>query len=76
MTEEENVTAASRIKAGRAPGPDGIPPETVQWMTEKRPREVAKVLSGLYHQGTFPAQWNRARLVLVPKIKEGTTEIT
>ena len=34
---------ASGIKVGRAPGPDGIPPETIKGMAEKRPREVAKV---------------------------------
>ena len=47
---------ASRIKVGRPPGPDGIPPEAIKWMTEKRPREVAKVsgrnISSTIKEGT------------------------
>ncbi len=45
MTEEEIVAAVSHIKVGRAPGLDGIPPEVIKWMAEKRPKEVAKVVS-------------------------------
>ena len=63
VTEEEIVAAVSHIKAGRAPGPDGIPPEAIKWLAEKRSREVAKMLNGLYQQGTFPTQWKRVRVL-------------
>jgi hypothetical protein len=63
----EVIEMAKRIQGGKAPGVDGIPPEAVKAMARECPEIVCEVADRLLAEGRFPAEWKRARVVLIPK---------
>lgn len=67
VTVEEVKEAGRRVKTGKAPGPDGIPPEACRLLLLECPQVFQKVAERLLEEGRFPEQWKKARLVLVPK---------
>ena len=67
VTVEEVIAAGKRIKTGKAPGPDGIPPEAIKLMISESPETFRKVSGALMGEGRFPVQWKDARLALIPK---------
>ena len=69
IREEEVKTAASKIKSRKAPGPDGIPPEAIQMAANVVPGYLTGILNKYAAAGNVPAQWKKARLVLVKKPK-------
>jgi hypothetical protein len=72
FTEEELQTAAQKLRSGKAPGPDGIPPEAVKAAVKAVPEVVLNVMNATLKEGVFPKIWKRAKLVLIPKgIDEG-----
>lgn len=67
VTREEVQTTAQRIKSGKAPGPDGIPPEVVKTLFRNFPDLVADVATKVLREGYFPPEWKAAEVVLLPK---------
>lgn len=69
---EELMEAVGRMKMGKAPGPDGIPPEIIKDSVENAPELVLKIMNNLLERRNFPENWKRAKAVLLPKEeKEG-----
>ncbi|KAH0818472.1 hypothetical protein GEV33_004319 [Tenebrio molitor] len=67
FTVEELKAAAERLRTGKAPGPDGVPPEVVKLAVTTAPEEILQVMNGLFRDGYFPEPWKVGRLVLIPK---------
>nr|CAI5839715.1 unnamed protein product [Callosobruchus analis] len=67
FTYEELTLAGDRIKPGKSPGPDGIPPEVAKMITKEAPDVALSVFNKLLSVQAFPPIWKQARLVLLPK---------
>lgn len=67
VTRAEIILAAERIKPGKAPGEDGVPPAATRVLLKEFPDMVAEVFTGLIRRGAFPTSWKRAEVVLLPK---------
>lgn len=67
FTEEELKAACNRLKSGKAPGPDNIPPEIVKMVVEEHPGVILGVMNRALENGVFPERWRKARLVLIAK---------
>jgi Reverse transcriptase (RNA-dependent DNA polymerase)/Endonuclease-reverse transcriptase len=67
ITVEEVHSAGRRIAKGKAPGPDGIPPEATRYLLLECPHVFQKVAEKLLKEGRFPVEWKKATLVLIPK---------
>jgi hypothetical protein len=77
FTSKELEEEASRLKLGKAPGPDAFPPEVIKALIENQPHYCLQLMNRLLNAGEFPATWKEARLVLLEKPrKEGQTETT
>ena len=59
--------AAEKIKTGKAPGPDRIPPDVVKEMIRTVPQLVTEALNGMLNEQKFPTQWKLAKLILIHK---------
>ena len=70
VTTDEIVTAANRMKAGKASGPDGVPPEAVKALIKRWPKQVAQMIDNIIKTGIFPNLWKNATLILIPKAKK------
>lgn len=71
FTVEEMVEAAAVLKPGKAPGPDGVSAETVRIAVKEMPEALLAVFNRLVCEGSFPAVWKRAKVVLIPKDQSG-----
>lgn len=69
FTKEELITAVSKLKPGKAPGPDGIPSEVIKEIAYKCPELLLKTFNKCLVEGTFPRIWKVQRLVLINKGK-------
>ena len=67
FTEEEIRVACRKIRTGKAPGPDGIPPEVIRKVVEIVPQYVLEFANQLLRTQKFPADWKAAKLVLIHK---------
>lgn len=67
ITKEELRIATSRIKCGKAPGPDNIPPIALKTLANSAPELLRVKLNEIISTGRFPEKWKTARLVLVLK---------
>jgi len=67
ITPQELERAGKRLKAGKAPGPDGIPNEVLKIAIKLQPQMFLKTFNSCLEEGTFPRQWKQARLVLLRK---------
>lgn len=67
VTLEELQRATSKIKKGKAPGPDGIPPEAVKTMIEGYTEYFRHVFWDMLQEREFPNEWGTAKLVLIEK---------
>ncbi|KAJ8910519.1 hypothetical protein NQ315_012816 [Exocentrus adspersus] len=64
---DELSKASDKLKEKKAPGPGCIPPEVIKEVTRYNPDYVLGVYNGLASRAVFPANWKRARLVLLRK---------
>lgn len=64
---EELRAACGKLKQNKAPGPGNIPPEIIKEVTLNKPEYVLRVYNELASSANFPADWKRARLVLLRK---------
>ena len=67
FTSAELDGAVARIRTGRAPGPDGVPPEVARAALLLRPGLFLCVANAALSEGRFPRQMKEAKLVLIPK---------
>lgn len=67
FTMEELVMAGGKMKSGKAPGPDRIPPEPVKEMIKTVPNFLLAALNELLRTQKFPARWKVARVCLLWK---------
>ena len=67
VATEEIIIAADRMTAGKAPGPDGVPPEVTKALMKRHPTIVKRMAGEIFKTGAFPTAWKTARLVLIPK---------
>lgn len=67
FTNEEIKKAEDNIKSGKAPGPDGIPPEVIKILIQVEKEYILKVMNGLLEKQEFPTMWKVSKLVLIPK---------
>lgn len=63
----EVMVAAERMATGKAPGPDGIPPEAVKTLALRWPQVLADLTDQTFREGVFPREWKKANLILIPK---------
>jgi hypothetical protein len=76
VSEDEVRMAATRIKPGKAPGPDCLPAGVVKEVANRNAQYFAKLFSHLLREGEFPKQWKKAKLVLIDKPKKTPNEET
>nr|CAI5836285.1 unnamed protein product [Callosobruchus analis] len=67
ISVDEVKRSADRMKSGKAPGPDGIPPEVIKKTAEVAPHLLVDVMNTLLERQEFPTAWKLAKLVLLPK---------
>lgn len=67
ITTEEIIAAGRRIGANKAPGPDKIPNKALKIAMTTNPSLFADVMMACLQQKTFPTDWKRQNLVLLPK---------
>lgn len=67
FTIRELSQATSKLKTGKAYGPDGIPPEAVKLLINEVPQMTLKVVNRQINNKAFPSAWKESRLVLLPK---------
>ena len=71
---DEIRSAAKKLKNGKSPGQDGIPPEATRLAALGATELFTECLSEVLRTGNFPTIWKVATLKLIPK--EGNTELT
>lgn len=74
FTQEELQLAARSLKAGKAPGPDGIPAETLKVIALHRPRMLLDMYNACLAESVFPERWKKQMLTLISKGKGNPTE--
>lgn len=67
ITLEELEIAASKLKKGKAPGPDGIPAEVVVEIAKVWPGWLLGVFNRIMRTQSFPDEWKSAKVILIPK---------
>lgn len=70
VTEDELRTAAHKIRLGKAPGPDNIPPILARMFIEANLKPCVKMLNANFINGSFPKCWKSGRLALIPKFSD------
>lgn len=66
----ELTAAAKRLENGKAPGPDCIPNEVLKLVVKENPALILNLFNACLRNGSFPRQWKRQKLVLIPKGKD------
>lgn len=69
FTTEELQNAASTLKTGKAPGPDGVPTSVIKAIAMKCPNVLLAMYNACLSTGTFSRRWKKQRLVLLDKGK-------
>ena len=67
ITVEELREATTRMKADKAPGPDGIPNVALKVAIQEYPDMFRKTLQKCLDDCVFPDIWKRQQLILLPK---------
>ncbi|XP_063600637.1 uncharacterized protein LOC134776815 [Penaeus indicus] len=71
--EDEVRKALSKMKSGKASGPDEIPSEVITALTEMGIKEVTKLLNSIYDTGNIPDDLKKSVFIALPQ-KPGTVE--
>lgn len=67
ITQEELFRATRRMGNTKTPGLDNIPNTALKTAIEAAPELFLEMYNSCLSEGTFPVQWKRQRLVLLPK---------
>lgn len=73
FTGVELQKAASKLKCGKAAGPDNLLPEIVRLFANTVPDECLNMMNQYLNCGIFPKAWKNARLVLLKKPAKNTS---
>ena len=66
-SKQEIKDAVKRLKANKAPGPDGIPPEAFKADINTTVEALHKVFSNIWEKEDIPTEWKTGHLVKLPK---------
>lgn len=58
-----------KLKAGKSPGPDGMPAEVVKEVMKAEPKCLRALMNSLFGKGRFPKRWKVAKVVFLWKGK-------
>lgn len=67
FTEQELNSVLKKMKTGKAPGLDGVPMEVIKKIEEIAPTVMLRPINGILKEQSFPSNWKKAKLVLIPK---------
>lgn len=70
--EAELVSTVRSMRNRKAPGPDGVPAETLKVVTTHYPQLLLRMYNECLVIGIFPARWKVARLALISKGKDNS----
>ena len=73
ILEDEVQKALTKMKKGKAAGPDDIPSEMITALNEIGIKEVTKLLNLIYTTGEIPADMKKSVYIAIPK-KQGTVD--
>lgn len=74
ITNEELLSACARVGNNKAPGLDGIPNIALKHAIHAHPEVFVDLYNSCLEEGTFPTNWKKQRLVLLPKGKKPPQE--
>ena len=66
-TKEEILSAIKLLKAGKAPGPDGIPPEALKADSKTTAAALHRLFTQIWEKEDIPKDWKMGHLVKIPK---------
>ena len=66
-SKQEIREAVKRLKANKAPGPDGIPPEAFKADISTTVEALHKVFTNIWEKEDIPTEWKTGHLVKLPK---------
>ena len=66
-TKQETMKAIKSLKTGKAPGPDGIPPEALKADIQTSTDMLHPLLVKIWETETVPDDWRKGLLVKLPK---------
>ena len=69
INEDEIISAIHKLKKGKAPGGDSIPPEFLKEAGNILVPYLKDLFNNIYDQGYFPVEWSKA--IIVPILKKG-----
>lgn len=67
FTKDELSVAIERIRPGKAPGPDGLPPEIIKACLKGNMDAALRTFNTCLESGAFPSIWKVAKLTLIDK---------
>lgn len=67
FTEEELKAVVKKMKVGKAPGTDGIPPEAIKCVEKVEPGWILNIMNRLIMKQDFPEKWKLAKVIFLPK---------
>lgn len=76
VTKEDILAACDKLKSGKAPGPDGIPPSVVKEAVKQNLDYFQTLFSLLLSNGQFPTLWKKTKLILIEKPKKANQSNT
>ena len=69
FTLEEVLTALAKLRAGKAPGLDGIPADSLRQLDHTNQHKLLRLMNNCLHQRKIPKSWKRAPVVSIYKGK-------
>ena len=66
-SRKEIVVAINKLNAGKAAGPDHIPPEALKVDAEVTAGQLHSLFNKIWREGRFPEDWREGHLVKLPK---------
>uniref|UniRef100_A0A670II53 Reverse transcriptase domain-containing protein n=1 Tax=Podarcis muralis TaxID=64176 RepID=A0A670II53_PODMU len=75
ITINEIKEAISRMKTGKAPGPDGLSAKYYKILEEHLAPVLKDVINNIFQGGKTPASWKEAYITLIPKTEKDKTDI-
>ena len=67
ITVEEIKVALTKIKSGKAPGPDNIPPEALKADPDTTAKVMIDLLQSIWETEDIPEEWKKGLIVKLPK---------
>ena len=74
FTEDEVLSACNKLKDGKAPGPDGLPPEATKSIIRNNLGYFQTLFNNSLRENVFPVSWKCAKLILIEKPKMSPNE--